>query len=55
MNKKKLKTKQLQEHLGVSDDFIRRCHMGEVRPWKAYLIWHQGRDAWKVYEEKLTV
>ena len=53
--KKTLTTKQLQEHLGVSDDVLRTCPMGAVLPLNAYLIWHQGRNCWKVYEEKLTV
>jgi hypothetical protein len=50
-----LTTKQLQEHLGVSHDLLRTCPMGAVLPLNAYLIWHLGRDSWKVYEEKLTV
>jgi len=50
-----LTTEQLQEQLGVSHDVLRACRIGTVLPLNAYLIWHQGRNNWKVYEEKLTV
>jgi len=53
-NKKTLTTKQLQEYLGISYDVLRNCPMGAVRLLNTYLIWHQGRDSWKVYEEKLV-
>ncbi|MFP4119612.1 hypothetical protein [Coleofasciculus sp.] len=49
-----LTTKQLQKHLGVSQDVLRTCPMGTVLSLNTYLIWHQGRDSWKLYEEKLV-
>lgn len=49
-----LTTKQLQEHLDVSHDVLRTCPIGAVLHLNAYLIWHQGRDSWKLYEEKLV-
>lgn len=48
-------TEEIQKSFDISPKFLRTCPIGAILPWKAYLIWHRGRDAWKVYEEKLTV
>lgn len=51
IQKKTLTTKQLQG-LGVCDRVIRACPIQNVIPWNNCLIWHQGRNIWKIYEEK---
>ena len=49
--KNSLTTKQLQG-LGVCDRVRRACPIQCVIPWNNCLIWHLGRNSWKVYEER---
>ncbi len=52
-----LTTREMEELLGVSSKDLRQCPTRAILGWNdyAYLIWHKGRNSWKVYEEKLTV
>ncbi|WP_159460582.1 hypothetical protein [Calothrix rhizosoleniae] len=44
-------TKQLQ-YLGVCERAIRACQIKNIVGCKDWLIWHQGRNSWVVYERK---
>ncbi|AFY84412.1 hypothetical protein [Oscillatoria acuminata] len=46
-----LTTKQVEERFGIPATNLRCCHINYVLPWKTYLIFHQGRDRWKIYTE----
>lgn len=46
-----LTTEQLRD-LGVRNRIIRACSIPSVIRWNNCLIWHLGRNSWKVYEEK---
>lgn len=49
--KDKLTTEELQQFLNIPYKIIGKCPIGKVIPWGCYLIWHQGRDKWRVYQQ----
>ena len=46
-----VKTKDLQQYLGISLADLRKCRAGVAMSWKAYLLCHLGRNRWAVYKQ----
>lgn len=47
-----LTTREVEECLGVPSKELRKCPITAILAWNNYdnLIWHRGRDSWKLYE-----
>ena len=51
LRKDKLTTEELQKLFNIPEKIVRKCPVGKAIPWGCYLIWHQGRDKWRVYQQ----
>lgn len=48
--KNSMTTEELQLSLNIPYTILRKCKTGKVIPWDCYLLWHQGRDKWRIYQ-----
>ena len=45
-----LTRKQLQERLKIPNNHLTHTPIGVALLWQSYIIWHQGRDRWSIYQ-----
>jgi hypothetical protein len=45
-----LTRKQLQEGFKIPNKHLAHTPVGVALLWQSYIIWHQGRDRWSIYQ-----